>query len=71
MNKDILFCIAQKLDLPDLLNFCECKFKNFSEKSIWLYKLNKEFTNYSLSMINENDPKETYLYLSKLSKERY
>jgi hypothetical protein len=45
LNKDELFLIAIKLDLPDLLNFCStCK--RIESKEIWYYKLKKEFPDY-------------------------
>ena len=50
INKDIFFLLAIELDLEDLINFCSLN-KNINEKvckdkTIWYYKLEKEFPDY-------------------------
>ena len=63
MNKDILLYIAGKLDLPDLLNFCQID-KRINE--IWSMKLITEF-----SSKKDKNPKETYqrLYWERLKEQ--
>lgn len=63
--KDVIFSMAKRMELPELLKFCSTnsKFNQIcSENYIWLYKLEKDFPGeYSGSL----SPKESYIILYK------
>ena len=70
LNKDELFTLALRLDLPDLLNFCSVN--KYIDKSIckrddiWIYKLRKDFPDYKNLKV-EKSFKDLYKILYSLS----
>ena len=56
LEKDQLFLLALELDLPELISFCQTnkRINNLicKRNDIWLYKLNKEFSDYRNSGIH-------------------
>ena len=43
LNKDVIFILSERLDLIDLLNFCQCNKYIYYREEIWDYKLKMEF----------------------------
>jgi hypothetical protein len=73
LNKDELFLLALKLELPDLLNFCildkRINDKIYKRDDIWNYKLNKHFPDSNLHLLNlVLTPREKYKLLYVLTK---
>ena len=79
LPKDVLFSIAIRLDLPELLKWCASgsiiNDRVCGNVDIWNYKLKNEFPNYPLNLrqntskgIGNYSPKETYILLYKLYK---
>lgn len=65
MNKDILFLIAKRLSLHDLLKFTQLNKKTYIRKEIWLHKLITEFPNWKDFKFDKTC-KETYTTLYQL-----
>jgi len=67
MNKDVLFIIAKKLSLIDLVNFIQVNKKTYVRTEIWLYKLITEYPNWKDFKFDKT-LKETYVTLYQLEK---
>ncbi len=65
MSKDVLFLLALKMNVLDLLKFCETN-KRINQicnsDNIWYRKLNEQYYNYDVSLKQET-PKQTYILL--------
>lgn len=73
LPKDILFNLATKMELPELLKWCSSS-KRINDKvcrnnNIWNYKLLTEFPNYDRNL-NRKTSRETYFLLYSLAKIR-
>lgn len=64
LSRDELYSIGLRLDLPELLNFCE-SYKKVNElfckkSSIWKIKIEKDFPRYN-SFLQDTDPRNIYI----------
>lgn len=74
-SKDVLFTIAMKSELPDLLRWCESSKKIYRDvcnnDDVWRAKLLKEYPDYNNSdiypFLSSLSPRETYVFMYQLS----
>jgi len=67
MNKDVLFIIAKKLSLIDLVSFTQINKKTYVRTEIWLHKLITEYPNWK-DFKFDRTLKKTYVTLYQLEK---
>ena len=71
LGKDCIFLLVIRLDLPDLLNFCQSNKRIneliYNRDDIWLHKLRNEYPNWKEFKFNLS-LKYTYIKLYQLQK---